>query len=454
MKPDRAQVAVAVRDLCKHYNVYDRPGHMLSEMLLRRPRHHRVNALQGVSFSVSRGEILGIVGRNGAGKSTLLKLLTGVLKPSSGTIEVHGKVSHLLELGGGFNPHYSGRENIYFGGACMGMSRREIDRKLNSIIAFSELGADINRPFRTYSTGMQARLAFALAVSIDPEILIIDEVLAVGDARFALKCYDKIREFRACGVTILYVTHNYDSLQEFCDHGMVLDRGQLVHFGDPSTAVMIYNRIMYGDQPKPAPPDDLLASTAPPTLSASQGSNKYEAALVSFMSQTAMDFSKRVGSKEAVFSRIAIVNDQNEATTLLPPEKTFSILFEITFKRPLTSPKVGCFIKDRLGRIICSTATGLFSEAPLAGLHQKGSRVIVIFTLRNTLSGGRYFLGAAMAGDDGRRIDDIHDVVMFEVLRTPLIFTDCIVNMFPAVSAVRVEDEISAAHADAGAPAT
>lgn len=453
MKPDKAQVAVAVHDLCKHYNVYDRPSHMLSEMLLRRPRHHRVNALQGVSFSVSRGEILGIVGRNGAGKSTLLKLLTGVLKPNSGTIDVYGKVSHLLELGGGFNPHYSGRENIYFGGACMGMSRREIDRKLDSIIAFSELGADIDRTFRTYSTGMQARLTFALAISIDPEILIIDEVLAVGDARFALKCYDKIREFRERGVTILYVTHNYDSLLEFCDHGMVLDQGRLVHFGDPSTAIMIYNRIMYGDQPKAEPSNDPSTPTVVSTLPVSQESNKYEVALDSFMSQTAMDFSKRIGSKEAVFSRIAIVNDQNEATTLLPPEKAFSILFEITFKRPLTSPKVGFWIKDRLGRIICSTATGLFPDVPLAGLHQKGSRVIVIFTLRNTLSGGRYFLGAAMAGDDGRRIDDIHDVVMFEVLRTPLIFTDCIVNMSPTVSAVRLDDGISAAHADAEVPA-
>ena len=260
MKPDEAPVAITVQDLGKQFRIYDRPGHLLSELVLRRPRHRTITALDGLSFTVARGEILGIVGRNGAGKSTLLKLLTGVLEPSSGAIEVHGKVSHLLELGGGFNPHYSGRENIYFGGACMGMSRREIDRKLDSIIAFSELSADIDRPFRTYSSGMQARLTFAVAISVDPEILIIDEWLAVGDARFALKCYEKIREFRDRGVTILFVTHNYDLLLELCDRGMVLDRGRLVHLGDPSSAVMNYHRIIYGVQARAEPPTNSSAS--------------------------------------------------------------------------------------------------------------------------------------------------------------------------------------------------
>ena len=345
MKPDVPPVAIAVHDLCKQFRVYDRPSHMLSELLLRRPRHRTINALDGLSFTVARGEILGIVGRNGAGKSTLLKLLTGVLEPSSGEIEVHGKVSHLLELGGGFNPHYSGRENIYFGGACMGMSRREIDRKLDSIIAFSELGADIDRPFRTYSSGMQARLTFAVAISVDPEVLIIDEWLAVGDARFALKCYEKIREFRDRGVTILFVTHTYNSLLEFCDRGMVLDRGRLVYLGDPSTAVMNYHRIIYGDQARAEPP--IIRLHLMWHLCARTESNKYEAALDSFMSKAATDFSKRMGSLEAVFSRFAVVNAQNEVTTLLQPEETFRIYFEVTFRCTLTSTKVGFFIKDR-----------------------------------------------------------------------------------------------------------
>ena len=307
MKVDNASMAIAVHDLCKQFRFYDRPSHMLSEMLLRRPRHRMINAIDGISFTVPRGEILGIVGRNGAGKSTLLKLLTGVLEPSSGEIEVRGKVSHLLELGGGFNPHYSGRENIYFGGACMGMSRREIDGKLDSIIDFSELGVDIDRPFRTYSSGMQARLTFAVAISVEPEILIIDEWLAVGDARFALKCYDKIREFRNQGVTILFVTHTYNSLMEFCDRGMVLDKGRLVHLGDPASAIMSYHRIIFGDQPNPELSTDVAASNAASVLASDQPS-KYAVALNEFMSKTATDFSKRMGSMEAVLSRFAIVN--------------------------------------------------------------------------------------------------------------------------------------------------
>ena len=366
MKLEMPPVAIAVHDVCKQFRVYDRPSHMLSELLLRRPRHRTINALDGLSFTVARGEILGIVGRNGAGKSTLLKLLTGVLEPSSGEIEVQGKVSHLLELGGGFNPHYSGRENVYFGGACMGMSRREIDRKLDSIIAFSELGADIDRPFRTYSTGMQARLTFAVAISVEPEVLIIDEWLAVGDARFALKCYDKIREFRDRGVTILFVTHTYNSLLEFCDRGMVLDLGRLVYLGDPATAVMNYHRIIFGDRPNAELAASVTASSAASALTDKQSTN-YAAVLDAFMSRTATDFSKRMGSMEAQFSRFAIVNAQNEATTLLQPEETFHIYLELTFKSTLASPAVGFFIKDCWGRIICSTATNVFAEIATQG---------------------------------------------------------------------------------------
>ena len=446
MKPKMPPVAIAVRDLCKQFRVYDRPSHMLSELLLRRPRHRTINALDDLSFTVVRGEILGIVGRNGAGKSTLLKLLTGVLEPSSGEIELHGKVSHLLELGGGFNPHYSGRENIYFGGACMGMSRREIDSKLDSIIAFSELGADIDRPFRTYSSGMQARLTFAVAISVEPEVLIIDEWLAVGDARFALKCYDKIREFRDRGVTILFVTHTYNSLLEFCDRGMVLDLGRLVYLGDPATAVMSYHRIIFGDRPNP---NSQLAVDEAASALAGDKSNNCAAVLDAFMGSTAIDFSKRMGAAEAEISRFAIVNAQNEVTTLLRPEETFQMYFEVTLKSTLTSPVVGFFIKDSWGRIICSTATNVFAESPLKGIHQRGSQIVAIFSLRNTLSGGRYFLGAAVSGDDGRRIDVMHDVVMFEVMPTPLIYTDCVVNMFPEVFAIRLNQDISPADEEA-----
>ena len=213
---------------------------------------------------------------------------------------------------------------------------------------------------------------------------------------------------------------------------------------------MTYHRIMFGDQPNPELAGDVAAPSAASALSGDQ-SNHYAAVLDAFMSRTAMDFTKRMGSMEAEFSRFAIVNGQNEATTLLQSEETFQMYFEVTFKSTLASPVVGFFIKDSWGRIICSTATNVFAESPLKGIHQRGSRIVVIFSLRNTLSGGRYFLGAAVSGDDGRRIDVMHDVVMFEVLPTPRIYTDCVVNMFPEVSAIRLDNEIFPAREEAEA---
>jgi ABC-type polysaccharide/polyol phosphate transport system ATPase subunit len=435
---------ISVRNLCKQFRVYERPSQMLGEVLFGTKRHRVVTALDDVSFELGRGEILGILGRNGAGKSTLLKTLTGVIEPTSGEISIQGKISHLLELGGGFHPHYTGRENIYFGGACMNMSRAEIEGKLDDIIAFSELGADIDRPFRTYSAGMQARLTFAVAISVDPEVMIIDEWLAVGDARFALKCYDKIREFRDHGVTILFVTHNYPTLSEFCDRGLVLDHGRVIYQGDPLNTILSYQRVLYGDQPKdqgagetsPDAAETAAESTAIDAAAPEDPTAQFESVLAHFVGNSGLDFSKRMGSGEALFSRIAIVNCRGEPSTVLQPSEQFRLVLELALHKSLTTPAAGFFIKDWQGKILCSTDTNLFPASPIVGTHPAGSRLVVAFDLQCNFAGGRYFLGVALAGDDLRRIDVVHDVVMFEVTSTPLMHRDGVVNLNPQVLAV------------------
>ena len=238
---------IEIKNITKIYNLYNKPSDRLKEALFsRKSKHTEFAALNDVSFDVCKGEILGIIGKNGSGKSTILKIITNVLTPTSGECIVKGKIAALLELGAGFNMEYTGIENIYLNGQMIGFSKEEMDKKLQNIIDFADIGEHIFQPVKTYSSGMFARLAFSVAISVDPDILIVDEALSVGDVFFQNKCYRRFEEFRDKGKTILFVTHDMGSVIRYCNRCVLLNAGEKVGEGKPQEMVDLYKRIMVG----------------------------------------------------------------------------------------------------------------------------------------------------------------------------------------------------------------
>src|ERR1051326_7707018 len=232
--------AIQFDSVSKAYAIYDSPGDRLKELLTRRNHHKDFWALDGVTFDVNRGETFCIIGENGSGKSTLLQLVAGILRPTRGSVKVNGRVSALLELGAGFNPEFSGRDNVYLNGSILGLSTKEIDRRYKEIEAFAEIGDFINRPVKTYSSGMVVRLAFAVPINVDPEVLLVDEALAVGDLYFRQRCMRKVHELRSRGITILFVSHAIGDVKAIGDRVLWLDHGRAVDMGETDKVVAKY----------------------------------------------------------------------------------------------------------------------------------------------------------------------------------------------------------------------
>ena len=238
-------VAIRVKDLTKKYKLYQKRSERLANAFGKEKNIKEFYALKGVSFEISKGECVGIIGHNGAGKSTLLKLLTGVAFPTSGEIEINGRLASMLELGSGFNPELTGMENIYFNGSLNGLTKEEIDGKLKEILDFADIGNFIEQPVKNYSSGMFARLAFAVAINVDPDILIVDEILSVGDVGFQVKCMEKFNEFKKKGKTILYVSHGLGTVKKFCDRAIWLQKGEVVDDGNSVIVVERYYNLNF-----------------------------------------------------------------------------------------------------------------------------------------------------------------------------------------------------------------
>lgn len=243
------EYAIEIENLSKVYKLYNRPIDRLKETLsiTHKSYHSDFYALNNINLFIRKGETVGLIGKNGAGKSTLLKIITGVLSPTSGTVKINGRISSLLELGAGFNPEYTGIENIYLNGTLMGMSKKEIDERMQDILDFADIGEFVYQPVKTYSSGMYVRLAFSVAINVEPDILIVDEALAVGDARFQLKCLKKLERMKEKKITILFVSHSIEMLKSFTDKAVLLSKGEVISIGLPEKIGLEYYKMLFGD---------------------------------------------------------------------------------------------------------------------------------------------------------------------------------------------------------------
>jgi ABC-type polysaccharide/polyol phosphate transport system ATPase subunit len=375
----QTEACVRVKGLSKVYGVYAKPWDLVREMITRQPRHREFWALRDVNFEIHRGEVVGIIGRNGAGKSTLLKILTGTLNASSGQVAVGGKISAILELGTGFHPEYTGRDNIFMGGLCIGMTRKEIEKKLDSIIAFSELRDFIDQPFKTYSSGMQGRLTFAVAISVEPEILIIDEALATGDLLFQDKCYKRIRELTSGGTTVLFVTHSIPTLFELCTRALLFHKGAVLMDDVPRRVGYAYEQLLESER----------SQGRPAVLT--YGTKAEQANL------------------RAQMLGIDILDGQGQAVSTLRNGADYTLRLRCLCHDVLPSLNIGFHIQRPNGDTVYATST-IHQRIELSGSPGEIIELTIPFSCR--LGQGVYFLGTGVGirtGDEQTKL--LHRIV-------------------------------------------
>ena len=416
---------ITVSDITKIYRLYDKPIDRLKETLSpgKKSRHKDFYALSGVSFDVKKGESVGIIGTNGSGKSTILKIITGVLTPSLGEIKVNGKISALLELGAGFNNDYTGIENIYMNGTMMGFSKKEMDAKLPEILEFADIGDFVYQPVKSYSSGMFVRLAFALAINVEPEILIVDEALSVGDVFFQAKCYHRMDELREKGTTILMVTHDMGSVMKYCDRVILLNRGKKVAEGAPGDMVDLYKKILAGQYDllqealeetigkqidEAHGKSELIKKSGSDEASGASGENNKATAGAGKVSDSAkgaelmrshMTVNPNVneyGNGKAQIYDFGILDEKGKLTNLVLKGETFSIREKIRFNDAIEAPIFTYTIRDKKGNDLTGTNT-MFEGADVRSV-KKGDSYEVEFKQKMNLQGGEYLISMSCTG--------------------------------------------------------
>jgi lipopolysaccharide transport system ATP-binding protein len=448
------QPIIRARGLRKVYRVYAHATDPFVEIIRRVSRHTERVALHSVDLELKRGEIVGILGRNGAGKSTLLKIIAGTLERSSGELEVNGRITAILELGTGFHPDYTGRENIFMGGLCLGMTKAEIESKLDSIIEFSELWEVIDQPFKTYSTGMQARLTFATAISVEPDILIVDEALSVGDARFQMKCFGWIQRLKQKNATILLVSHDTNTITTFCDRALVLEKGRVFAEGEAKPITVIYHNLLFGKTAanavvRPAGAQPLDAANAVTAQGDAQRSALQNESATAGASPAAAPASGagqpappsgntlpkaiRYGSGEAELVDWGLFDEHGHRSSLIQSGSKCRLWMRLRCDRDIPALSCGFAIKDRKGTVVWGV-TNLTSQQ-VAGQARSGDVLTITCDCTMWLAAGDFFvtLGAAHL-DDGTKIDFIEDAIQFRITGPEGIFTTSLVNLESCVS--------------------
>jgi lipopolysaccharide transport system ATP-binding protein len=417
-------VAIRVAGLSKSYHVYERPQDRLKQSLYlgRRQFYREFWALKEMSFEIRKGETVGIIGRNGSGKSTLLQLIAGTLTPTSGSVSVNGRVAALLELGSGFSPDFTGRENVYTNGAILGLSHEEIAARFDDIVAFADIGDFIDQPVKVYSSGMYMRLAFAIAVSVDPGILIVDEALSVGDEMFQRKCFARIQAIQQSGAAVLFVSHSAQSVVELCNTALLLDQGELIMSGKPKSVVTQYHKLLYASEHNRAGLRDTLraqGSVAPESrgdvsdnaqTKPAPDNAYYDPALVPQSTVPYESLGARI--ENTCTHRL----DGSPANVLVNGQ-TYRYSFSVSFTEPAFNVRFGTLIKTTSGLELggSSSAARGMGEPYIA----PGAVVHVSFQFRCLLMPGVYFMNAGCSGlinAEERYLHRLIDATMFRVL--------------------------------------
>ncbi|MEG5265968.1 ABC transporter ATP-binding protein [Pseudomonas sp. JDS28PS106] len=425
------QPVISVKNVSKCFYTYDKPRDRLKQAIV--PRLQRWSgqdqttygkefwALRDISFDVNKGETVGIVGRNGSGKSTLLQIICGTLSPTLGQIETRGRVAALLELGSGFNPEFTGRENVYLNAAVLGLSRDEVDERFDAIAGFADIGEFLDQPVKAYSSGMAVRLAFAVQAQVDPEILVVDEALSVGDARFQAKCFERLRHLKENGTSILLVTHSSEQVVTHCTRALLLEKSKIEMIGESRPVINRYTDLLFGRDKSPVTeksldlaeaerveglpsvPDQEVLRFDVDTYAERPGYNPHEyrwgdgaAALLDFhMTASGREYPPSMESGELVTLQVAM-----------------------TFHQMVVNPIIGFTIKTKEGVTVYGTNSYMLGCSETGSVGSPGSRAKACLTFKNALATGDYFISIGIASRQGedivphdRRYDSIHFVV-------------------------------------------
>lgn len=435
---DEKKTAIQVKELEKAYKLYDRPSDRLKEALgfAKKKRYKEHYALKGVDMTIYQGETVGIIGTNGSGKSTILKIITGVLNPTKGSVAVNGRISALLELGAGFNMEYNGIENVYLNGTMIGFSKKEIDTKMDDILGFADIGDYVYQPVKTYSSGMFVRLAFAVAINIDPEILIVDEALSVGDVFFQAKCYHKFEEFKKMGKTIVFVSHDLGSISKYCDRVVLLNQGVKLGEGTPKEMIDAYKQVLVGQYPLPGEENETLLNDKEIEAAAAAKAGKKHSQGEGSDSMVNPDLLE-YGTKEAVIEDYYITDEAGRNCSAVIKGGQCSIHMKVCFKEEICEPIFAFTIKNIKGVEI--TGTNTMVEKAFLEPVKAGSVKHVTFTQKLDLQGGEYLLSLGVTGYEQEDFKVYHR--LYDVMNLTVISDKDTVGYYDTNSKIEVMDE-------------
>lgn len=431
-----SEIAIKVENLSKCYQIYDQPRDRLKQFLLPRLRrlvglspkqyYREFWALKDVSFEVKKGETVGIIGRNGSGKSTLLQMICGTLSPTTGSIATHGRIAALLELGSGFNPDFTGRENVYMNASILGLSKDEIDARFDQIAAFADIGEFIERPVKTYSSGMMVRLAFAVQAQVEPNILIVDEALAVGDAKFQAKCFERLRQLKDGGTSILLVTHSTEQIVTHCSKAVLLENGYVYEMGDPRHVVNRYLDILFGKPCNVEVQDELKPDLKELLPSASPSLHRLNYKDDVFSTRPGYNIHEyRWGDGAAKITDYYLVSGNDIYPSAISTGQQIELDVAVRFVLNLQRPILGITIKTKEGVTVYGTNTELLDidEFKSRGIENEALAVRANFFCQ--LAPGDYFISIGVATRQGEEIiphDRRYDAIHFQVRPTPTFF--------------------------------